>query len=117
MDCLMYKIIAVSSILAFCLAMAIMNFHREKNIIHTNNTVENITEPNSIEEAIDVTEITMDKRNFLCFGDIDLEISDLGVVTFTCKTEEKKVIITANPVELFVTQYIKTVDEPEKDIE
>lgn len=63
------------------------------------------------EETIEVTEITMDKRNFTCFGDIDLEISDLGVVTFTCKTEEKKVIITANPVELFVTQYIKTIDQ------
>jgi hypothetical protein len=63
------------------------------------------------EETIDVTEITMDKSNFTCFGDIDLEISDLGVVTFTCKTEEKKVIITANPVELFITQYIKTTDQ------
>ena len=63
------------------------------------------------EETIEVTEITMDKRNFSCFGDIDLEISDLGVVTFTCKTEEKKVIITANPVELFITQYIKSTDQ------
>lgn len=69
------------------------------------------------EETIDVTEITMDKRNFTCFGDIDLEISDLGVVTFTCKTEEKKVIITANPVELFITQYIKATDQQETNEE
>lgn len=98
--------------------LLVITSNHEKFTNSTDNTEHHYipleTQP---EETIDVTEITMDKRNFLCFGDIDLEISDLGVVTFTCKTEEKKVIITANPVELFVTQYIKTVDEPEKDIE
>lgn len=114
---LFYKTIGISSILACIIALVVVHFYNQSQIIHENPVVQTYIEPNNIEETVDVTEITMDKRNFLCFGDVDLEISDLGVVTFTCKTEEKKVIITANPVELFVTQYIKTADEPEKDIE
>ena len=110
MDCLMYKIIGVSSILAFCLAMAIMNFHREKNIIHTNNTVENITEPDSI-DVIDTTEIMIDKKLFVCVGDIDLDVSEVGVVQFDCQTEEKKVHIITNPQDMFITQYLKRVPE------
>jgi len=90
------------------IVLVIMRNHEKSN---ENEVVQYIPIETQPEETIDVTEITMDKRNFTCFGDIDLEISDLGVVTFTCKTEEKKVIITANPVELFITQYIKTTDQ------
>jgi hypothetical protein len=101
----MYKIIAVSSILAFCLVMAIMNFHREKAIIHTSTVVETTAELDSI-DVIDTTEIMIDKKLFVCIGDIDLDISDVGVVSFDCQTEEKKVHIVTNPQDMFITQYL-----------
>ena len=90
------------------IVLVIMRNHEKSN---ANEMPQYVPLEAQLEETIEVTEITMDKRNFTCFGDIDLEISDLGVVTFTCKTEEKKVIIRANPVELLVTQYIKTIDQ------
>ena len=96
------------------IVLVIMRNHEKSNANEMPQYVPLEAQP---EETIEVTEITMDKRNFTCFGDIDLEISDLGVVTFTCKTEEKKVNITANPVELFVTQYIKTTDQQDTNEE
>ena len=102
------SVICCAILVLMGIVLVIMRNHEKPN---ENEVVQYIPVETQPEETIDVTEITMDKRNFICFGDIDLEISDLGVVTFTCKTEEKKVIITANPVELFVTQYIKTTDQ------
>ena len=110
MDYLMYKIIGVSSILAFCLAMAIMNYHREKNIIHTSTFVEIAAEPDSI-DVVDTTEIMIDKKLFVCAGDIDLDVSEIGVVQFDCQTEEKKVHIVTNPQDMFITQYFKRIPE------
>lgn len=108
MDYLSYKIIGVSAILTFCLAMAIMNVHREKNIIHTSTDAETVVEPDSI-DVIDTTEIMIDKKLFVCVGDIDLDVSEVGVVQFDCQTEEKKVHIVTNPQDMFVTQYFKRV--------
>ena len=110
MDHLMYKIIGVSSILAFCLVMAIMNFHREKTIIHTSTVVETAAEPDSV-DVVDTTEIMIDKKLFVCVGDIDLDVSEIGVVQFDCQTEEKKVHIVTNPQDMFITQYFKRVPE------
>ncbi len=111
MDYLMYKIIGVSAILAFCLAIPIINYHHESTIIHTNTAVENIISvPDSI-DVIDTTEIMIDKKLFVCVGDIDLDVSEVGVVQFDCQTEEKKVHIVTNPQDMFVTQYLKRVPE------
>lgn len=111
------SVICCAILILISIVLVIMRNH-EKGTNSTDNTEHHyIPLETQLEETIDVTEITMDKRNFTCFGDIDLEISDLGVVTFTCRTEEKKVIITANPVELFVTQYIKTIDQQETNEE
>lgn len=69
-----------------------------------------ISKPDSI-EIVDTTEILIDKKLFVCTGDIDLEVSEIGVVQFDCQTEDKKVHIVTNPQEMFVTQYYRRVPE------
>lgn len=110
MDYLMHKIIGVSCILAFCLAMAIMNYHHESTMIHTSAVVKTAAEPDSI-DVVDTTEIMIDKKLFVCAGDIDLDVSDIGIVSFDCEIEDKKVHIVTNPQDMFVTQYLKRVPE------
>ena len=69
--------------------------------IKTEERIEN-AEP---EEYIDFTEVMLDKRTFLCQGDVDLVVNEIGVVTFTCDTEDEKLTFTMNPVEMFVTRH------------
>ena len=57
------------------------------------------------EEYIDFTEVMLDKRTFMCRGDVDLNVNEIGVVTFTCDTEDEKLTFTLNPVEMFVTRH------------
>ena len=57
------------------------------------------------EEYIDFTEVMLDKRTFMCRGDVDLNVNEIGVVTFTCDTEDEKITFTLNPVEMFVTRH------------
>jgi hypothetical protein len=57
------------------------------------------------EEYIDFTEVMLDKRTFMCRGDVDLNVNEIGVVTFTCYTEDEKLTFTLNPVEMFVTRH------------
>lgn len=57
------------------------------------------------EEYIDFTEVMLDKRTFMCRGDVDLVVNEIGVVTFTCDTEDEKLTFTLNPVEMFVTRH------------
>ncbi len=69
--------------------------------IKTEEMIEN-AEP---EEYIDFTEVMLDKRTFMCIGDVDLNVNEIGVVTFTCDTEDEKLTFTLNPVEMFVTRH------------
>lgn len=69
--------------------------------IKTEERIEN-AEP---EEYIDFTEVMLDKRTFMCRGDVDLNVNEIGVVTFTCVTEDEKLTFTLNPVEMFVTRH------------
>jgi hypothetical protein len=102
---LFYKTIGISSILACIIALVVVHFYNQSQIIHENPVIQTYVEPNSIEE-VDTTEIMIDKKLFVCIGDVDLEISDVGVVSFDCQTEEKKVHIVTNPQDMFVTQYL-----------
>ncbi len=68
------------------------------------NVVE-IAESTEPEEYIDFTEVMLDKRTFMCRGDVDLIVNEIGVVTFTCATEDEKLTFTMNPVEMFVTRH------------
>lgn len=68
------------------------------------NVVE-IAESTEPEEYIDYTEVMLDKRTFMCRGDVDLIVNEIGVVTFTCDTEDEKLTFTLNPVEMFVTRH------------
>jgi hypothetical protein len=69
--------------------------------IKTEEKIEN-AEP---EEYIDYTEVMLDKRTFMCRGDVNLIVNEIGVVTFTCNTEDEKLTFTLNPVEMFVTRH------------
>lgn len=64
-----------------------------------------IAESTEPEEYIDFTEVMLDKRTFMCKGDVDLIVNEIGVVTFTCDTEDEKLTFTLNPVEMFVTRH------------
>lgn len=109
MDGLSFKIGIATIILAFCLAVTVMKCYNKNQIIHTSTDADvSITEPDSI-DVIDTTEIMIDKKLFVCVGDIDLDVSEVGVVQFDCQTEEKKVHIVTNPQDMFVTQYFKRV--------
>ena len=55
-------------------------------------------------EVVDTTEIIIDKRTFVCAGDIDLKVSEVGIVDFTCVNDGTKVSITTNPQDIFVTK-------------
>ena len=68
------------------------------------STVE-LSESTEPEEYIDFTEVMLDKRTFMCRGDVDLIVNEIGVVTFTCDTEDEKLTFTLNPVEMFVTRH------------
>ena len=100
-------------ILLVCFSVAIMKhlnkiddkINEELAIVETR-----IIEPDSI-DVIDTTEIMIDKKLFVCVGDINLDVSEVGVVQFDCQTEEKKVHIVTNPQDMFVTQYLKRVPE------
>lgn len=69
--------------------------------IKTEDKIENVES----EEYIDFTEVMLDKRTFMCRGDVDLIVNEIGVVTFTCNTEDEKLTFTLNPVEMFVTRH------------
>lgn len=68
-------------------------------------------------EVVDTTEILLDKRTFVCAGDIDLKVSDIGIVEFTCNVDGNKINITTNPQDIFVTKTYKKVliGEPAED--
>ena len=102
---LIYKTIGISSVIACVITLPIVHFYNQSQIIHEDPVIHTYVEPNSIEE-VDTTEIMIDKKLFVCIGDIDLDISDVGVVSFDCQTEEKKVHIVTNPQDMFVTQYL-----------
>lgn len=60
-------------------------------------------------EVVTLTEVLLDKRVFICNGDIDLKISEVGVVDFVCRTEGKKYHFTTNPQDIFVTRTFEKV--------
>lgn len=107
------SIIIPAVILLMCFAVAIM-----KHLNTIDNKIKEeivavetrIIKPDSI-DVIDTTEIMIDKKLFVCLGDIDLDVSEVGVVQFDCQTEDKKVHIVTNPQDMFVTQYLKRVPE------
>jgi hypothetical protein len=103
---LIYKTIGISSVIAFIIAMAVVHFYNQSQIIHEDPVEHKYVPVVQKVETVDTTEIMIDKKLFVCIGDIDLEVSDVGVVSFDCQTEEKKVHIVTNPQDMFVTQYL-----------
>lgn len=107
------SVIIPAVILLICFSVAII---KHLNIIDDRINEELVTvetriiAPDSI-DVIDTTEIMIDKKLFICVGDIDLDVSDVGIVSFDCQIEDKKVHIVTNPQDMFVTQYFKRVPE------
>ena len=100
------KIIIALAIIIVILVCIVQHLNKEK---HAKDAVIENLSSEAVQDnmdIIDTTEILLDKKLFVCIGDIDLDISDIGVVSFNCLTEEKKVHIVSNPQELFVTQYL-----------
>ena len=63
--------------------------------------------PESPKGVVDTTEIFIDKKIFLCEGDVDVDVTEIGIVSFTCTSEGKTVQIVTNPQEIFVTKYFR----------
>ena len=81
-----------------------IRMYKGEEVVEASKQVEIEVVPDTT-EYIDFTEVMLDKRTFLCQGDVDLVVNEIGVVTFTCATEDEKLTFTLNPVEMFVTRH------------
>lgn len=97
-------LILIVSWIVFILSVALQRHVGIREDVQEKSTVE-LSESTEPEEYIDFTEVMLDKRTFMCRGDVDLNVNEIGVVTFTCDTEDEKLTFTLNPVEMFVTRH------------
>jgi hypothetical protein len=97
-------LILIVSWIVFILCVALQRPVGIREDVQEKSTVE-LSESTEPEEYIDFTEVMLDKRTFMCRGDVDLNVNEIGVVTFTCDTEDEKLTFTLNPVEMFVTRH------------
>ena len=79
--------------------MGLFFFQKEK----TNTIVQIVEHPPMETEKIERTSIQVDDTTFNCKNDIELSISDLGIITFYCEG----IKYTTNPTFLMVKQILK----------
>lgn len=98
-------------IFGFVVGALIVVLHLHFQVEQVNESRDFISTPKEINipsDSVSSTIIKVDKLTYQCLGNIDLRVSEVGIVTFKCRHSDSLTkIYTFNPTELRVEQLVK----------